>query len=241
MKVRLFNGYVENAFPAKHQTGLQMAHWASQLQEAAPDLVTFPSTLEGCWAYDMVMRIATIANPVWSADYPNSPTDRYATPNDALISQIVLYQRFQWLVDAWAYDPSVDVWAWVEYTIFKQRGITKEVVQQFVRDIERYPVDAISLPGVLPKVPVVDHINHWRFAGSAWVCPAKYARVVSETMKELVTMRTRLTHRLCWDNSSWSYLELLNVLPLRWYPGNHDETQLSGYKIGTDQWPCLGT
>lgn len=240
MNVRLFNGFVKNAFPAKHQTGVQMTDWASQLQAAVPDLVRFEKTsIEQCWAYDMVTRINTLANPVWSADYPNSPADRYASPQDALLSQILLCQRFEWLADAAEYDKTTEVWAWVEPTIFKQRGITQEVVLQFLEDLYRYPVDAISLPGVLPKMPVVDRINHWRFAGSAWVCPAKYAKVVSETMKDLITMRTRLTHRLCWDNSSWSYLELLNVLPLRWYPGNHDETQLSGYKIGVDEWPSL--
>ena len=240
MKVRLFNGFVKNAFPARHQTSAQMNDWSQKLAKAIPDVVTYENQhLSKCWAYPMVSQVSSIENPVWSADYPNSPPDRYATPYDALISQIVLCERFQWLSDVVEYDPTVDVWAWVEPTIFKQRGITGTVLRQFVEDIEKFPVDAISLPGVLPKIPVIDHVNHWRFAGSAWVCPRKYAKVVSATMKELITMRTRLTHRLCWDNSSWSYLEHLNVLPMRWYPGNHDETQLTGYKVGVTDWPML--
>lgn len=237
MKVRIFNGYVDQPFNARHQTEDQMHGWWHQLMAAAPGTITCAEVdLKYCWAHKMV---GSLSEKVWSADYPYSPIDRYPTPEDAVRSQMVLCQRFEWLARVAEQYPDVDVWAWVEYTIFKQRGITAPVIQQFLKDIEQYPVDAISLPGILPKQPIVDSINHWRFAGSAWVCPAKYAKVVSETMKELITMRTRLTKRLCWDNSSWSYLELLNVLPMRWYPGNHDETQLTGYKVGVTDWPML--
>lgn len=240
MKVCIFNGYVPRAFNAQHQTETQMLGWSDQLYDAAPDTKTFVGgRIEDCWAFDMATKINTLAHPVYSADYPHSPTDRYPTAHDALLSQILLCQRFDWLAQAAKLYPEVDIWAWVEFTIFKQRGITKEVVQQFLKDIEEHPVDAISLPGILPKQPIVDSVNHWRFAGSAWVCPRKYALTVSAAMKELITFRTKLTHRLCWDNSSWSYMELLNVLPMRWYPGNHDETQLTGYLTGADQWPSL--
>jgi hypothetical protein len=149
-----------------------------------------------------------------------------------VISQCVLHQRFRWLMEAAMDQPSVNTWVWLEPTIFKQRGITGDVIRQFLQDVETYPVDAISLPGVWDKVPVRDHINHWRFCGSAWVCPRKYVGPVWQAVATLVPMRTRLTHRICWDNSTWSYLELLNILPMRWYPGNHDETQLTGYLTG---------
>lgn len=240
MKVRIFNGFVQNAFPARHQTQNQMQTWLNLLHDAAPDTVTLYRDLENCWAKDMVYWIEREnGEKVFSADYPNEPPDRYQTHEDALTSQIVLCQRFEWLAEAARAHPEVDIWAWVEGTIFKQSGITAEVVQQFLKDVADYPVDAISLPGMLPKQPITDHINHWRFAGSAWVCPAKYARKVERVMKSLITLRTRETHRLCWDNSSWSYAELLNVLPIRWYPGDHNETQLSHYKIGVSQWPKL--
>ena len=236
MKVRLFNGFVPGGFNAQHQTRGQMGDWYGKLKRANPDISTFfEDKVEDCWAWPMVKNIGDVQ----SADYPHSPRDRYLTPEDALRSQVILCQRFDWLWRMAKIYPDTDVFAWVEYTIFKQRGITEDVIKQFISDIERHPVDAISLPGVLEKQPIVDHINHWRFSGSTWVCPRKYAQPVSDAMKELITMRTRLTRRLCWDNSSWSYLELLNVLPLRWYYGNHDETQLTGYLTGADQWPSL--
>jgi hypothetical protein len=58
-------------------------------------------------------------------------------------------------------------------------------------------------------------------------------------MRELITLRTSMTKRLCWDMSSWAYAELLNILPMRWYPGNHDETQFTGYLKGDNSWPLL--
>lgn len=235
MKVKMFNGFVPNAFEAKHQTSDQMQNWISRLRAVAP-VEHFRTQLQNCWAYDMVRDIGP---QVRSADHPNEPADRYASPQDAVISQIVLCQRFQWLSDAAAAQPDVDIWAWVEPTIFKQRGVTEPVIERFLNEVEDAPFDAISLPGIWPKQLIADCIAHWRFAGSVWVCPAKHAKKVTETMRTLITLRTRLTNRLCWDMSSWAYAELLNILPMRWYPGNHDETQFTGYLKGDNSWPLL--
>lgn len=233
-KVRVFNGFIENAFPARHQTPGQMNVWRGRLEEAAPDLLTFERrSVEGTWLYQLVEEIERdTGSPVYSADHPNEPADRYATPRDAVRSQCILHERFRWLHDAAALHPHVDTWVWLEPTIFKQAGVTREVVEQFLQDIEDHPVDAISLPGVWEKQPIQDHINHWRFCGSCWVCPARFADPVYHAVRALVALRARLTGRLCWDNSTWSYLELLNVLPIRWYPGNHDQTQMTGYLTG---------
>jgi hypothetical protein len=211
-----------------------MAQWLDQLRAAAPTMVTFTDCpLEMTWAWRMVKAVEEETDqPVYSADHPNEPRDRYACPQDAVRSQCVLHERFHWLLRAHHLHPEVETWVWLEPTIFKQRGITHELVQQFLQDVETHPVDAISLPGIWPKMAINDPINHWRFAGSCWVCPAKYAHDVYYTARDLVHLRTRCTNRLCWDNSSWSYLELLNVLPMRWYPGNHDETQMTGYLTG---------
>lgn len=236
MKVKIFNGFVPDAFPAKHQSQDQMRDWLVRLQGTAP-VTHFTTSLDMCWAHDMVR--ALLPETVLSADHPNEPKDRYADPAHAMISQVVLCQRFQWIAAAAATEQDVDIWAWVEPTIFKQRGVTPDVIRQFLKDIEDVPFDAISLPGIWHKQPIQDHINHWRFAGSVWVCPAKYAYKVTYAMKALITLRTRMTHRLCWDNSSWSYAELLNILPMRWYPGNHDQTQFTGYLQGDTSWPLL--
>jgi hypothetical protein len=242
--VRVFNGFVRNPFNVIHQTSDQMKEWLEKLREAAPTMVTFElDNLENTWAYnDVVLPVERLTgHEVLSADHPNEPADRYKTPRDAVRSQCLLHQRFAWLQDAVRFDPSTDIWVWLEPTIFKQRGVTRDHVEQFLRNVEAFPLDAISLPGMWPKVQIVDHIAHWRFAGSCWVCPKKYALPVWRVVRPLVELRTLETNRLCWDMTTWAYVELLNVLPMRWYPGNHDETQLTGYLHGVNTWPTLST
>lgn len=229
-KVGVFNGFVRDPFNVIHQTPGQMQEWYDKLRDSVPDVTTMTEArLEDCWAYDMVHRIGS---PVYSADHPNEPRDRYLTPTDALRSQILLHQRFYWLSKIAQKRPEIDTWCWIEGTVFKQRGVTKEVIQRFVRDVTEFPFAAISLPGVWPKQPIKDEVNHWRFVGSTWVCPKQYVLPLFNTVLDVVMLRTRLTKRLCWDNSTLSYIELLNVLPMRWYPGNHDETQFTNYLSG---------
>lgn len=228
MKVRPFNGYVKDAFPAKHQTHDQMVKWMSDLRMAAPELHTFYDTLDDCWAWQMVRNSP---HQIWSADHPGEPSDRYADPMDATKSQCLLHQRFQW-ADRMATMYPEDTLVWLEPTIFKQRGIAEHHVQRFLREIEEHPFDAISLPGMWDKQPIVPEINHWRFAGSTFVIPAKYAHDAYQAARSITALRMEYTGRICWDNSTWSYIELLNLLPIRWYRGNHDETQLTGYLGG---------
>lgn len=228
-KVRVFNGYVKDAFPAKHQSHDTMVRWMTELRKAVPDLVTFYDPLDECWAWKMVQASP---RPVYSADHPNEPADRYATPLDAVKSQCVLHQRFKW-ADRMAEMFPEDTLVWLEPTIFKQRGINEHHIHSFLDDIEYLPFDAISLPGIWEKQPILSHVNPWRFAGSTFVCPAKYAHHAYEAARWITALRMDLTDRICWDNATWAYLELLNVLPIRWYPGNHDETQLTGYRMLT--------
>jgi hypothetical protein len=52
---------------------------------------------------------------------------------------------------------------------------------------------------------------------------------VYRAVREVVTLRTEMTGRLSWDMNTMAYVELLDVLPVRWYPANHDETQFARY------------
>ena len=47
--------------------------------------------------------------------------------------------------------------------------------------------------------------------------------------KDVVTLRTEITGRLSWDMNSMAYVELLDVLPIRWYRADHDKTQFTNY------------
>lgn len=232
-KVLVFNGFVEKAFDNFHQSHDQMKDWEGRLHQAVEnagfELQRYVTEkVEYCWLWKDLQEMGTI----YSADHPNEPKDRYRTPEDAVKSQVVLHQRFFWLAYSALKNVDVDQFVWLEPTLFKQKGITEEAVANFLMDIEDHPLDKISLPGQWPKTPIQDHINHWRFSGSTFVCPANYAFRVYDAVHDIVPLRTRFSGRLCWDNTTWGYLELLNILPIRWYPGGHDETQLTGYLDG---------
>jgi len=220
-------GFVDRPFAAKHLSQTHCRALGDGLKLALGDrLHAFDDgwTLEDCWAYSLLSN-----NSGLLPSCTNPPADRFATPADMVRSNIVLLQRYLWMAAAAEARPDVDVLAWVEYTVLKQRGVTPDVLASFADSLERTPCSAVTLPGCWPKGPINDSEAHWRFVGSCWVCPASLARAVYRAVRDVVTLRTEMTGRLSWDMNSMAYVELLDVLPIRWYRANHDETQFTNY------------
>lgn len=227
MKVKVVTGFIPNAFPARHLSESQCRELGDKLKNAIPDDIhAFDQgwALSDCWAYSLLEQ-----NPHLMPSDENPPSDRYAEPQHAALSNIVLLQRYEWMKLAADLYPDVDVFAWVEYTVFKQRNVSEFIIKEFVKDVSYKEFDSISLPGVWNKGLINDNRAHWRFAGSVWVCPRKYVYSVYECIKTLVTLRTKMTGKISWDMNSMAYLELLDILPYRWYYGGHDETQFTNY------------
>jgi hypothetical protein len=177
-----------------------------------------------CWAKQLLDQ-----NPGLLPSCANPPADRFHTPQDMVRSNIVLLQRYEWMAMAAETHPDVDVFAWVEYTCLKQRGMNEDVLVRFMSLLETKDYDAVSLPGCWPKGPINDSEAHWRFCGSCWVSPARYVRDVYKMVKLVASTRALLTGKLSWDMNTMAYVELLDVLPIRWYAANHDETQFLNY------------
>lgn len=225
MKAMIVTGYVTDAFPAKHLSGDQFRNLGERLRSAVPDkVISYDQgwTLGSCWASEFLNMSVTASDP-------HPPVDRYVTPRDALISNIVLLQRYAWMAQAAQDRPDVDTFAWLEYSILKQHGVTEDIIRRFLSQVEQHPFDAISYPGQLPKEPFTDDHAHWRFSGSTWVCPRKYTAPLLYAVKSVVRLRAKLTGHVSWDMNTAAFVELLDVLPFRWYPGAHDETQLTNY------------
>jgi hypothetical protein len=228
MKAMAVTGFVHAPFPARHLTPGRCADLGGRLKAALGDrLHAFNAgwRLEDCWAYRLLE-----ANPGLLPSCANPPADRFHTPHDMTRSNIVLLQRYWWMRQAAEFYPDVDVFAWIEYTVLKQNGVTEDVLRSFVDDLERQPCNAITLPGCWPKGPVNDAEAHWRFVGSCWICPRQLAAPLFDAVETVASLRARLTGRLSWDMNTMAYVELLEALPVRWYPANHDETQFTHYR-----------
>lgn len=227
IKAMAVTGFVPNAFPAKHLSEQQCRDYGNRLKTACGDKICafdIDETIYKCWAYPFLRD----NHDLLPSDI-NPPKDRYAEPKHAAISNIILLQRYEWMRLAKEKYPDVDVFAWIEYTVLKQRNVTEEVISNFMETIENNYHDAISLPGMWDKKPIDDRFAHWRFAGSCWVCPSKHIDDVAKAVKTVATLRTQLTGRLSWDMNTMAFVELLDILPIRWYYGNHDESQFTNF------------
>jgi hypothetical protein len=226
MKAMAVTGFVHNPFPARHLTQGQCADLGGRLRDAlGVRLHTFQAArLEDCWAHRLLRE-----NPALMPSCASPPADRFHEPADMTKSNVVLLQRYEWVRRAAELYPDVDVFAWVEYTVLKQRNVTPDVLRSFMDALEQHPCDSVTLPGCWPKGVINDADAHWRFVGSCWVCPRHLIGSVFDAVETVASLRTRLTGRLSWDMNTMAYVELLDVLPVRWYPAGHDETQFTHY------------
>lgn len=227
IRVLAVTGFVDNAFPARHLRPGEARAYGQRLKDALGERVhAFDEgwSLRDCWAHRLLEE-----NPGLLPSDIDPPADRFVTPHDAVRSNIVLMQRFEWMRRAAEERPDIDVFAWIEYTVLKQRGVTESVLRSFLDTLEHVPVDSITLPGMWPKAGIDDRHAHWRFAGSCWVAPRSLLEPLADTIKDVASLRARRTGRLSWDMNTMAYVELLDVLPIRWYAGDHDETQFTGF------------
>lgn len=226
-KVMAVTGFVPNAFPAKHLSEQKCRELGQGIKNALGNkLCSFDKgwDLENCWAFNLLLK-----NPELICSDINPPTDRYENAKDAAKSNIVLLQRYEWMGVAKHLYPDVDVFAWIEYTALKQSGVTEDSLRQFIDLIENNYHDAISLPGMWDKKPVDDRFAHWRFAGSAWVCPQQYVDPLEHAIKTIASLRSNITGKISWDMNTMAFVELLDILPIRWYRADHNETQFTNF------------
>jgi hypothetical protein len=226
MNVKAITGYFP-AFQAKHLSEAQFRGYGDQLQAVlGPYLRTFGEgyVLRDCWAHRFLER-----NPnLMPSDRAPAP-DRFATPQDMVASNIAILQRFSWLLMAMVSEPEVDQWVWLEYTIMKQPGVTAAVIKQFMDDVYHKEFPAVSIPGCWNKAPVDDGAICWRFVGSVWVCPRQLVIDFVKAAQNVISLRTENTGTISWDVNTLAFVELMNIVPIRWYPGNHDASQLTNY------------
>jgi len=233
MRSLIVTGFVPDAFPSQHLSQDEFRDLGERLKAALGDrLRVFGTPFEYCWAAREILHDHNGDPLPVLPSCADVPADRFATPQDMARSNAVLLQRFEWLFDA-AYQTPVptEVLAWVEWSALKQRGVTEEVLQQFADDLERLPpFRGVCAPGCWPMMPINDSEAHWRFVGSSFVVHRDYAFPLFAAIRDVASARAKITGKISWDMNTLAFVELLNVIPFRWYKADHDETQFTRYR-----------
>jgi hypothetical protein len=225
-KVKVVSGYVQ--LPTKQLTVAQFKALGARLVDAVapfPIRVFDDFPLYQCWLTFDIRKYGVVR-----ATCPSPPKDRFVHPYHMVLSNVVLLQKAEWVSTAAAEDPEAEQFVYLDYGIFKQSGVNALAIQDFLYKVKVEPHDAVSLPGIWEKRPVENEgAPHWRFAGSTLVIPRKFIKPLLTAIKAVVRLRLELTGEVPWDMNTLAHVEMLNVVPIRWYPGNHDASQFTGY------------
>lgn len=225
-KVKVVTAYVP--LPVKHLNREQYRHLGDRLVRACGEdriRVFYDFPVEDCWAYSY--RDLPPAQPVAG--------DRYATPGDFVLSNIVQHQRTTWARLAAEEDPDANVFVWLDYGILKQGGftgrpVTEELVTEFLDRVERHKFTDVPFPGIWPKGEISDTGDNWRFVGSTHIWPREYLDIIDLMYKTECRRFIERTQTVSNDLPIWAHTEARWPIPFRMYPGNHDATQLTGFQ-----------
>lgn len=218
MRPIVVTGYVEiPGHPRGHEEYDRLGARLRNLR-AAP-LRVFRSELEDCWLHQHV-RDASVEHAV--ADNPKKNTLAY---------HVVQHQKTAWLLQALKADPWAEVLVWIDYGIFHQPGITADAIDAFLSRAREET--AIAIPGCWEKARAVDAIDLttpcWRFCGSTMICHRQHLAALDAAIREDVTTRLHATNHVSWEVNAWARVELGGTLPIRWYRGDHNQTQFTEY------------
>lgn len=180
--------------------------------------------VEHCWAYKY--KDLPPAQPV--------AADRYATPADFVLSNIVQHQRTRWATLAAKEDMEADIFVWLDYGILKQgqftgRPVEAAMVTDFLRRLENASFADIPFPGIWGKGPISDTGDNWRFVGSTHIWPRRYLDLINLFYRVECERFIERTKTVPNDLPIWANVEARWPLPFHYYQANHDATQLTNF------------
>lgn len=232
-KIKVVSAYVP--LDVRHLTREQYLNYGSMLADAVgrENMRIYNTPLEQCWLYKLMDKEGKLD----LLPATQVPSDRYASPLHMVKSNIVQHQRTTWLKQAADEFPEVDTLIWLDLAIMKQGGftgkpVTADVLRQFVERVnEASPLDHIPFPGIWDKGPINPSGDNWRFCGSTHIIPRQFLAAVHD--KYVFNCRAFIddNHTVPLDLPIWAKTEQSAELPFRWYPANHDATQLSNFPL----------
>lgn len=173
-------------------------------------------------------------NPPWKAANARAE-DRFPTDDDHIKSNIIQHWRTQAAMMLLAQEPDLDVICWLDAGILKQGAwrnnqITEDHVREFMDKVERHgPFKDIPFPGIEPQKPVNDHGDNWRFVGSTHIWPTRFLSTIHRSYLFECRRFIRRVGAVPLDLAIWPAVEQNSGLPFRFYQGEYDATQLTGF------------
>jgi len=179
------------------------------------------SSLDETWLHQQVLRHT---KPVTHSvgDNPKKNTLAY---------HCVQHQKTAWMLEAARAAARPDVVVWLDYGIFHQPGVTVEAIDAFLSRVDDEPT--IAIPGCWKQAVTAEAIDLanpcWRFCGSTLICHRSRLEALDVAIREDVIARLNTTSHVSWEVNTWARVELGATLPIRWYRGDHNQTQFTEY------------
>lgn len=216
MQIKIVTGYVP--IPGHPRSAAEYGELGEKMyRNVQAPVKAFYTQLDRCWLYrEMYNRNWNIDH--YEGDNPEKNTLEY---------HIVQHQKAEWLLAALLQDQTPDTFIWMDYGIAHQPGVTPEVVNEFLPKVAK---DDFAIPGAWDRPEVVEmQYPCWRFLGSLWIVPKQYVAPLSMAFKKTAKKIMNDTRRISWEVNTLARIEKLNKLPIRWYAGDHNETQFTHY------------
>lgn len=172
--------------------------------------------------------------PPWKAANARAE-DRFPTDDDHIKSNIIQHWRTQSAMRLLAEEPDLDVICWLDMGILKQGAwrdnpVTEDHISNFLDEVERHGhFEDIPFPGIEPQKPVVDRGDNWRFVGSTHIWPTRFLPAIHRSYLFECRRFLRRVGAVPLDLAIWPAVEVNSGLPFRFYQGEYDATQLTGF------------
>lgn len=148
----------------------------------------------------------------------------------------VQHQKFEWLWRAARQDNDADTFVWIDYGITRLPGFTADNIRDFLKRIRK---NDWAIPGCwelndsrVQTTLKTDIWPCWRFCGGLMVVPRGDINRFFDTIKRVVRVFVKSTHRVEWEVNTLARAEPFLTAKggaLRQYMADHDGTMLTRY------------
>lgn len=146
------------------------------------------------------------------------------------------HQKFIWLYKAYMNGATggmhPDRYIWLDYGITHVPGVTAEIILEYLRkQSERTEADAIEIPGCWDEATrdqfMDQEFPNWRFCGGLMNVPSGLAPKFCVQAMVVASVYAKLKRKVTWEVNSLARLESLDLLPMRWYKADHNQTMFT--------------